>query len=174
MMNLEEGRIRRMRVIEDIGDNLMLDILSRLDVRTIIYCKCVCKKWHDLVLDPYFVNNMWPKNPNNLSLMIHDVTLTDTDVLNWVEIEEEYFDVARILTVDLSTPREINRFLVGGSVECLICVWSTCHTAYIINPVTKEYMSLPDAPSSNTRHDTTFGFGVSMGARAYKLQNKHH
>nr|GEU37211.1 hypothetical protein [Tanacetum cinerariifolium] len=36
MMNLEEGRMRR---IEDLVENLMSDILSRLDVRTIIYCK---------------------------------------------------------------------------------------------------------------------------------------
>lgn len=98
--------------IEDLGENLMLDIFSGLDARTIIYCKCVCKKWHDLVLDPYFINNMWPKNPNNLSLMIHHVTLRNRGVLSWIEIEEEDedFDVARILTVDLSTPRELKRF----------------------------------------------------------------
>ncbi|GJZ23542.1 F-box associated domain containing protein [Tanacetum coccineum] len=125
--------------------------------------KVCSKKWHDLVLDPYFVNNMWPKNPNNLSLMIHDSTLSPRDrgVINWVEIEEkeEDFDVARILTLDLSTPRELKRFrkysgcynvgiLVGGSVDGLICARSVFQTTYIMNPVTKEYMSLPDAPSS--------------------------
>ncbi|PWA53350.1 F-box associated domain, type 1 [Artemisia annua] len=183
-MNLEEGT---MRGIEDLEENLMLDIFSRLNVRTILCCKCVCKKWHDIVLDPYFVNNMWPKNPNNLGLMIHHVTITGRGGLHWIEIEEEEedFDVARILTVDLSTPRELKRFdrypgfcfqkmVVGGSVEGLICVWSIFHTTWIINPVTKEYMNLPDAPSSlslsNTRPDIiSYGFGASVGAKAYKV-----
>ncbi|XP_023741658.1 F-box protein At3g07870-like, partial [Lactuca sativa] len=33
-----------------------INILSRLPVKTIIHCKCVCKKWLNIVLDTYFAH----------------------------------------------------------------------------------------------------------------------
>ncbi|PWA90772.1 F-box associated domain, type 1 [Artemisia annua] len=42
--------------MEDLPESVMFDILSRLPVKTIIHCKCVCKKWRNIVSDTHFVN----------------------------------------------------------------------------------------------------------------------
>ncbi|CAI9303940.1 unnamed protein product [Lactuca saligna] len=55
--------------MENLPVELMVDILSRLPVKTIIHCKCVSKKWLDLISDSYFANLHLHKSPS--SLMIH-------------------------------------------------------------------------------------------------------
>ena len=86
-------------------------MLSRLDVKTIIYCKCVCKRWRDLVLDPHFVSNL--HLPRTLSsppsIIIHGLpreNINDVDTydgrgsrgevsvgrpgyLKWVEMQQQ-------------------------------------------------------------------------------------
>ncbi|KAJ9551768.1 hypothetical protein OSB04_015813 [Centaurea solstitialis] len=48
---------------KDLPEELMIDILSRLTVKTVIHCKLVCKKWRDLILDSSFVNLHLSKSP---------------------------------------------------------------------------------------------------------------
>ncbi|PWA90771.1 F-box associated domain, type 1 [Artemisia annua] len=43
--------------MEDLPESVMFDILSRLPVKTIIHCKCICKKWRNIVSDTHFVND---------------------------------------------------------------------------------------------------------------------
>ena len=97
-------------LMEALDDYFLLDMLSRLDVKTIIYCKCVCKRWRDLVLDPHFVSNL--HLPRSLSsppsLIIHglprenlndvntygghgsrgEVSVGRPGYLNWVEMQQ--------------------------------------------------------------------------------------
>ncbi|KAJ9535393.1 hypothetical protein OSB04_un001494 [Centaurea solstitialis] len=41
---------------QNINPSMMMDILLRLPVKTIIFCKLVCKKWQNLVSNSSFVN----------------------------------------------------------------------------------------------------------------------
>lgn len=170
------------RGIEDIGENFMLDIFSRLDLKELIYCKCVCKTWRELVLDPYLVNILWSKNKTRPSLMIHDLKFSERGDLNWIEIqeEEEILDTERIHNVDLYAPGVIKGYpgfpniltLVGGSIDGLICLWDLWNGTYIINPIANECMTLPQAHSSLSYTNLaviSYGFGVSKGANEYKV-----
>lgn len=40
--------------IHYIPREIFFDILLRLSIKNIILCKCVCKKWHNLISDSYF------------------------------------------------------------------------------------------------------------------------
>nr|GEY36702.1 hypothetical protein [Tanacetum cinerariifolium] len=92
--------------MEDLTKDAMWDVLSRLDFKTVSCCKCVCKRWRDLVLDPYFINNLLWSNSKNPSLMIHDTTILQRGRLKWIEQEvekEQLVDVVTIHDVDLSS-----------------------------------------------------------------------
>ncbi|GJY79157.1 F-box associated domain containing protein [Tanacetum coccineum] len=78
--------------MEDLPLNAMVDILSRLPVKTIIHCKCVCKKWHFLVSESYFVKLHLSRSP--VGLIIHHFTMQEMHnnglgTLKLVEIEDE-------------------------------------------------------------------------------------
>ncbi|KAG5551603.1 hypothetical protein RHGRI_009872 [Rhododendron griersonianum] len=41
--------------IADLPDDIICNILLRIpDIKSIIRCKRACKKWHNLILQPYF------------------------------------------------------------------------------------------------------------------------
>ncbi|KAI3755614.1 hypothetical protein L1987_55418 [Smallanthus sonchifolius] len=152
--------------MEDVlTENIMFDVLSRLPFKTLIYCKCVCKKWRDLVSDLYFVHLHHSKSPQ--CLLIHQYR-----VIEWVDIEQEV-DHQR-LTLNHVKSLNLN-FCKGsfgypriqvGSVNGLICVCHPYYAPYIFNPVVGEYMFIPK-PRSNLV-SLSYGFGVST-AGEYKV-----
>ncbi|GKB34692.1 F-box associated domain containing protein [Tanacetum coccineum] len=82
--------------IEDLPPNVTADVLSRLPVKTIIHCKCVCKNWRQLVSDSYFVNLHLSRSP--AGIMIHHdsspqktvfLHMDDPGVIKWWEIEDD-------------------------------------------------------------------------------------
>ncbi|GKB63240.1 F-box associated domain containing protein, partial [Tanacetum coccineum] len=166
--------------MEDFAEDVMWDILSRLNYKTVSCCKCVCKRWRDLVLDPYFINNLLWSNKKNQSLMIHDTTFDKRGRLKWIEIQdtvvevekEQLVDVVTIYDVDLSRPGVLSRFpdlidfqvFIGPSVNGLICVWDAFGNTYIVNPIARQYLTLPDNQSSIIG----YGFG-SLDDASYKV-----
>ncbi|KAJ0600914.1 putative F-box domain-containing protein [Helianthus annuus] len=64
----------------------MLDVLSRLPVKAIIRFKCVCRKWRDLVSDPYFVRLHLSRSRE--ALMINKYCIGTQGRLDWVEMME--------------------------------------------------------------------------------------
>ncbi|GKB42029.1 F-box associated domain containing protein [Tanacetum coccineum] len=144
--------------MEDLPLNAMVDILSRLPVKTIIHCKCVCKKWHFLVSESYFVKLHLSRSP--VGLIIHHFTMQEMHnnglgTLKLVEIEDEvdhprlYHDP--IMNFDLNhglLSRSVKMFekLPVGSINGLVCLTENgneSNITYICNPVTREYMMLP-------------------------------
>nr|GEW98855.1 hypothetical protein [Tanacetum cinerariifolium] len=172
--------------MEDLGENFTWDIFSRLDFKTIIYCKCVCKKWRDLVLDPYFVNNMWSNNQKDMSLMIHAYDFSREIIpasLTWVQVQEDDDDddyhVDQITSLNLGAVRPILPvpwMATMGSVNGLICMMTlnesghVCNNIYIFNPVFEEYMPLPEPQSVSPSYILlNYGFGVSIVREEYKV-----
>ncbi|GJU55151.1 F-box associated domain containing protein [Tanacetum coccineum] len=83
------------RSIEDIPENIIADILSRLPVKKVINCKSVCKNWHKLVSDSYFVDLHLSRSP--ASVMIHHDIGVSSDVDFDSELEDPH---SIILTLD--------------------------------------------------------------------------
>jgi len=142
--------------MEDLPVPVMIDILSRLPVKTIIHCKCVCKKWLDLVSDSYFANLHLLRSP--AGFMIHHTLVKGTTsyhepgILKWVEIKDKLdhqylqHDPVMSLDLNLSPIFQYSRVLSVGSVNGLICLWQhgfKTDNYFICNPITREYMILP-------------------------------
>ncbi|KAI3755609.1 hypothetical protein L1987_55413 [Smallanthus sonchifolius] len=148
--------------------NIISDILLRLPVKTVISCKCVCKKWRDLVSDPYFAHLHHSRSPQ--CLMIYNGWTA-----NLVDIGHAVDDYERLtlthvksLNLNLSTAVLANRPLVQlGSVNGLIFVCHRCTPLFIFNPVFGEYMIIPK-PRISHFLSLSYGFGVST-AGEYKV-----
>ncbi|CAH1444715.1 unnamed protein product [Lactuca virosa] len=129
--------------MEDLPVPVMSDILSRLPVKTIIQCKCVCKKWLDLVSDSYFANLHLSRSP--ASLMIHHSSEINerAGILKWVELENKVnhhnlqHDPAMSLDLNLAPIFQDAQILVVGSVNGLLCLWNGLNSDnyFICNPV---------------------------------------
>ncbi|KAK1567325.1 hypothetical protein Q3G72_010888 [Acer saccharum] len=48
---------------------ILIDILSRLPVKTILQCKCVCRTWFNLLSDPYFAQMCLARAPVSILLL---------------------------------------------------------------------------------------------------------
>ncbi|KAG5603671.1 hypothetical protein H5410_025163 [Solanum commersonii] len=54
--------------IMDLSREIMLEILSRLSIKSIFYCKTVCKLWYSLLTsDPLFVDMYHKRSSSNFS-----------------------------------------------------------------------------------------------------------
>ena len=178
--------------MEDLPGNVISDILSRLPVKTIIHCKCVCKKWRDYVSDSYFVNLHLSRSPAGVMIRHNcqpeDFTYNRVDeprILKWLEIEREGDDTRlhhdHVTSVDLNLEPTFHNssLLQVGSVDGLVCLWQFYNrhdNTYICNPITREYMILPRQRYYGEDKYATivYGFGVGLLTKEYKVIGIFH
>ncbi|KAL4581439.1 hypothetical protein LXL04_017654 [Taraxacum kok-saghyz] len=161
--------------MEDLPGDVMVDILSRLAVKTIIHCKCVCKKWLNLVSNSYFANLHLLRSPAGLMIRHRPEKITHLVTLKWVEMEDKlnhdrlHHNPVLSLNLNLSPIFQGTRTcLVGsrtrlvGSVDGLLCMskYGNADTkAFICNPITREYIIFP-RQSHQYSYICSYGFGV--------------
>ncbi|KAI3828105.1 hypothetical protein L1987_02202 [Smallanthus sonchifolius] len=171
--------------MEDLPSHIMIDILSRLPVKTIIHCKCVCTNWRNLVLDSHFANIHLSRSP--AGLMIHHqsegISRTGNNntpgVLRLVEIKDEvdhqrlHHDPVMSLDLNLAPVLQNAKLLQVGSVNGLICLWEfgpKVDNTYISNPITREYIILPRQKYYREGYAIiVYGFGVGLQTKEYKV-----
>ena len=158
---------------EDLPDDIICDILLRLPVKSIITCKCICKKWKNLVSDSYFVDLHMSRSPE--CLLIYQCNFISEDshpgILTLVEIEDE-LDHTRLLRdpfigINMADLFPGSLIFLVGSVNGLVCLWEFLwgerDKTHICNPVTREYITLPKHQfiSKNYWHPR-YGFRISV------------
>ncbi|GJZ36357.1 F-box associated domain containing protein [Tanacetum coccineum] len=172
--------------MEDLPTDVTVDILSRLPVKTIIHCKCVCKKWRILVSEANFVKLHLSRS--HASLLFHHFTIQELHnfgqgILKLVDIEDDVhhhhlyhdprmsFDLNRV-----SFPKSVEKFrkLPIGSIDGLVCLTESGNNSdntYICNPITREYMMLPKHYFFSVFDEMSIvcGFGVGLVTEKYKV-----
>lgn len=153
----------------------MADILSRLPVKTIVHCKCVCKTWSHLLSELYFINLHLSRSP--VGLLIYQRYQSGPDCLKIGELEDkpDHHDVHHDPLIR-SEPKfglqdTLDLWLIG-SVDGLVCLWrySVDEATYICNPVTREYVLLPDNNYIRKSYAIViYGFGSVASTKQYKV-----
>lgn len=159
----------------DIPNDLLLDIMSRLPVKSIVRLRCVCKQWCFLTYDAHFTgqhSNRALKRPhiilvpfkisgfrNKLPLYEFEFGSTEDDRI------KEYcspIEVEHSIIYAVSNP-------VNGLVVIFRHVSSTCHN-YLLNPATRELAKLPQAKSTTfSINHCEIGFCFDVTTGEYKL-----
>ncbi|XP_027358597.1 F-box protein CPR1-like [Abrus precatorius] len=173
-------RKERMR-IDDLPRELVSNVLSRLPVKVLMLCKCVCKSWFDLITDPHFITNYYVVY-NNLQtqdehlLVIRRPFLsglkTYISVLSW-----NVNDPKELVSSDvLNPPYEYNsdhKYWTEIMGPCNGIYFLEGNPNVMINPSLRQFRALPDSrfTSPHGTHSITdyAGFGFDPKTNDYKV-----
>jgi hypothetical protein len=157
---------------------LIMDILSRLPIKTILNCRCVCKTWLHYISDSFFAKLHLERSPTSLlvktisnnpeSRSVQLVQITGKPVgLRFRVVEEMKF------VQEINLPYN-NDFLIENSCNGLLCISQTFQDGshddiYLCNPILGEYISIPLAAGQGTRHKSSFSLGYSAITKEYQV-----
>ncbi|KAA8524974.1 hypothetical protein F0562_011388 [Nyssa sinensis] len=166
--------------VKDLPRDVIVDILSRLPVRSLLRFKCVCKSWYDLLKNP----NFCAKHFNQITF--HNTTTNSSCFLftrrqsnannNYRSVSllssNETFDVPINLDIPfLSISKPLR---ISGTSNGLVCLSVTPVGSIILlwNPATREFKDLPISPISRPQSGpikVVFGFGFDPNTNDYKV-----
>ncbi|KAH6796412.1 hypothetical protein C2S51_037398 [Perilla frutescens var. frutescens] len=162
-------------LLASLPPEVTIDIFSKLPIRSIIRCKCVCKSWLELLKTREFVNSHLSKSVPGLALFqrLSYHSPSPSKPYKFLEFVENSMH----LLFSLSFPhRHVHiHSSVNGLLFLLTLNLKRTRDLFICNPITRDYIELPclrNYPSSkrNTLHQSdTFGFGVSKKSGQYKV-----
>ncbi|KAM7497774.1 hypothetical protein LguiA_022188 [Lonicera macranthoides] len=159
------------RAITDLPEPIVMDILSRLPVKTIVKCSCICKTWLHLLLDPHFANIHFSRAPTQ----ILGTPSGYNDHLFIGEVDES------LLSRDKKDIRVCPKFMsiiktfphwdsdvanIANGFVCLVNGWNPCR---ILNPITGELIVVEQTKRMDSRVPREFGLGFSRKTNELKL-----
>ncbi|KAL2231922.1 F-box protein At3g07870-like [Sesamum indicum] len=164
---------------------LIINILSRLPIRTIISCKCVCKSWLNLLDTPEFARSHLSRSVPGLILWQRHRDL-DSEHFEIFEFEDELDLERHDLHYNPVTKISCREFInedhpglgIQGSADGLVCfrkLGRHPETVYVCNPITRDYIQLP-TPGTIWYYPTTvtYGFGASKTSGQHKVVRIYH
>lgn len=161
--------------IESLPPGIVADILSRTPIKTIVYSKCVCKKWCSLLSERYFVDLHLSRS--HTCLVIHQKgSLPRCNIFKLGELEDkpDCFNIYHdpVMKIKFGLGFRYSVLHLCGTISGLTCVWHYSGTdeTYICNPVTREYTLLPEHKSiRKPLHAVSYGFGLDAARNQYKV-----
>nr|DAD20306.1 TPA_asm: hypothetical protein HUJ06_021769 [Nelumbo nucifera] len=143
---------------QNLPDELITEILSRLPVKPLLRFNCVCKPWRALISDPGFIKKHAIRsieNEQNINLILRGCYL--------YSVEFDACDKAVELDHPLKSPNYVNVPQVVGS-----CNGAKIHPHY--NPSARQHQKLPYTPiESREKGYIVYGFGYDPIADDYKV-----
>ncbi|KAL5711316.1 hypothetical protein ACHQM5_021785 [Ranunculus cassubicifolius] len=167
-------------------DEIMMNILSHLPIKSLVRFRCVCKSWFRLFTgqnsDPYFSQlhdaQLTLANPDPILIDLYNndehqspstfrFASDYTQIDNPIEIKEP----------DCCTDESDKYVWVNGICNGLVCFesWeSDSNTMYIWNPVTRDNIRIPCPPylsdkSIKRNKRAVYGFGFCQATYEYKV-----
>ncbi|KAL5756904.1 hypothetical protein ACOSQ2_021650 [Xanthoceras sorbifolium] len=145
--------------------DLIIEILSRLPVKSLMRFKCVCKSWYTLVKNPYLISKHFKDyNDDNTHLLTYDrnggrinlftgKTFAD---LSWIYLDHHMFNIEQI----------------KGPFNGIFCLFQNYESIILWNPAIRELRKLRNCLRSSFQCATyhcNVGFGLDPVCNDYKL-----
>ncbi|KAL1533831.1 F-box protein-like protein [Salvia divinorum] len=158
-------------LFQNLPSEMIINILSRLDCRTTIRAKCVCKPWLDLLTTHEFVKSHLSKSLTGLVIVerksVSMMTYKMVDELDLNLYLNLYCGLSiSVFNLDLPFCIEIHTSING---LILLREWR-CGYSILCNPVTRDFIKLPypGNPLCSLKLEL-YGFGVSRMSEKYKV-----
>ncbi|KAH7845482.1 hypothetical protein Vadar_002779 [Vaccinium darrowii] len=162
--------------MEKLSEELLIEILLRLPVKTLLQVKSVCKNWYDLIHSPYFI---YPHHDRAASIAAAENTdcLLVKRFVDGGEGGEGSFTLSFVPNetpvedIDISfTGIDTNYLQLVGSCNGVVCLtrFRLNTTIVLWNPSMKEFRVLPQ-PSYKIDHISNLGFGYDPETDNYKV-----
>ncbi|XP_058185595.1 putative F-box protein At3g24700 [Rhododendron vialii] len=159
--------------IENLSEDLLMEILWRLPVKSLLQLKSVCKNWYALIQSPNFVYLHHDRAASIAAAENTDCLLVKRFLnggeggvtLSFVPNETPVEDI------DISsTGLDIKHLQILGPCNGVVCLtrFSSSSPIVLCNPSIKEFRVLPE-PSYKNDHMCNLGFGFDPYMNDYKV-----
>ncbi|KAK9911647.1 hypothetical protein M0R45_035565 [Rubus argutus] len=171
-----------------LDEDLILEIFSRLPVKSLMRFRCVSKEWYSLTKNSYLINiHLWRSDSKLCYLLAYTSFRDERFTKPKIGISRLGDEATDIVSLNLSFlycyTNSINSITIVGSSNGLVCLVTRAQKKtrsymdggeiIIWNPATKQSRSLPKpviAENFNRHDGATFGFGFSdHNTNDYKL-----
>ncbi|OVA09860.1 F-box domain [Macleaya cordata] len=161
-------------------DDIIVNIFSRLPVKSILRFRCVCKPWCKLFKSPNFVkmhlNHGVEKEKFSLILIDNEVLMYSMDYYDSSLTSSTYYEAVEIDYPFKSLGNEVH---IRGACNGLLCIEPRRVKGELIciwNPSTKEYKEIPMPEDEKfpshldiDHSEISYGFGYDCNIEDYKL-----
>jgi F-box interacting protein len=161
----------------DLPEDLLMEILSRLPVKSLMRCKCVSKSWYALVTNPSFITKHLKisHNVNRGAAILRRGDGLDQRRLSM--LSNETLEVSADVDLSKWFQDEVSMVSMFGpcnGILCLSCaLWKKRDYDRLVlwNPATRESKILPPIHRQLDMPDltSTFGFGFDPKTNDYKV-----
>ncbi|XP_054807318.1 F-box/kelch-repeat protein At3g17530-like isoform X2 [Prosopis cineraria] len=162
--------------IQTLPPNIIIDILSRLPIKSILSCKRACKAWLRLISHPRFVELQLARS--STSILIKTIpSLSESRKIILTHVDQRGRDPYRfdklMLTPKINLP--CSKFGLLNSCNGLLCLSGVekDDPIWVCNPILGEYVTIP--PASEGRSMGSFiGLGFCAVTNRYKVLQTFH
>ncbi|KAL0290244.1 UNVERIFIED_CONTAM: F-box protein [Sesamum angustifolium] len=120
-------------------DEVVLQILARLPIKSVFRAKCVCKLWYKLISDKYFTRLYNEVSVRNLMVLV-EISEPSSESRSSLILVDNLRGVSEFSLTFIN-----DRLKIRASCNGLLCCSSIPDKGvyYVCNPMTKEYRLLP-------------------------------
>lgn len=154
----------------DLSEDVILEILLRLPVKTLVRFKCVCKQWYTIIESQSFIKQHFGQRSNQERLLVrhykcnedlHAYALFLDDVCSGFE-EPAHLQMPNLI------------FELLGPVNGVFCLVGQSRDLALLNPATRQLKPLPELPEVIVEPhllflDNVLGFGLDLLSGDYKV-----
>ncbi|KAF8407818.1 hypothetical protein HHK36_006954 [Tetracentron sinense] len=149
-------------------DDIMIQILSRLPVKTLVKFRCVCKLWLQLISDPHLFHLHSHRSKLNPLLFFASLRYGDPNSGSSRTLHLSCMDIEGKVIHRSEKRVKGDIHMLPSRLE-LVCLHGSYDKFYVCNPTTLEFITLPlPTPASffNLNH---VGFGYCPSTKEYKV-----
>ncbi|XP_051212336.1 F-box protein At5g07610-like [Lolium perenne] len=162
------------RPFERLTDDLILEILSRLPVKSLNRCKCVSKTWENLISD----HNNRSKLPQTLAGFLYSSINPERSplfALHFTNVSDSEIGFPLILPTFNFLPKYETISLLDCCNGLLLCRWHGDSAEYgfhyvVFNPATKKWCALPHSSQAGKMCTARLGFDAAVSSHFHVFE----
>nr|GMC88928.1 F-box/kelch-repeat protein At3g06240-like isoform X1 [Ipomoea batatas] len=160
-----------MTKFEQLPEDVVAEILSRLPTKSLLQCKSVRKNWCTLIQNPSFIANHH-HHPNNAALpFVHHYSLDA--MKSGFSLFDEQTQVLASHSYQDYTKTRVSVWEINGPLNGLFSLYNDEEEVTLWNPATREAKSLPvsypPVSASFRMNSYKLGFGMDPSSGEYKV-----
>ncbi|KAL3536122.1 hypothetical protein ACH5RR_004583 [Cinchona calisaya] len=150
-------------------EDVIMEIFSRLPVKSLLRLKAVCKYWCALIHSPIFVAKHLHRQKNKQNLLVHRYHVHGGDSALSLFPDEYLAGTSQEYQDHIPTPTYFSAVL--GPLDGIVFLYNDDHSMVLWNPATREVKHLPPSvPSSSlSLYSHVFGFGKDPETNDFKV-----
>ena len=157
----------------DLPEEMIIETLLKLPVKSLLRFRCVCKSWCALFNNLNFISK-YLNNDNNTRLIIHYMEKYDgPDEFGYPLFLSSLFPDETLTNLSLQAIDNPVHGELGGPYDGIFCIFGNNNRITLWNRATKESRVLPKCTISLPKYTSTFskciGFGLDPMNTDYKL-----